>query len=123
MYGTESTYLNNYYTFFKYVVQDEFLPSEGGIMANYAWFKTLPADLQKILMDDGHSVSLKLSNEEPGQTAAAQKALANAGLTVTTVNSQFQSQLTNLVQGPVIQLFEKNNGTAAVTAAKATPGF
>jgi TRAP-type C4-dicarboxylate transport system substrate-binding protein len=124
-YAPTSTLQNGDSPFFKYVYQMPgiFIPALAGFMMNYAWYKTLPANLQKVLTDDAVSVSTAFCATQIANTATAVTTLQQKGLSVTTFSQPTFETIVNTFEQPVVALFEQNNGTAAIDIAKATPGF
>jgi TRAP-type C4-dicarboxylate transport system substrate-binding protein len=124
-YAPTSTLQNGDYPFFKYVYQMPgiFIPALAGFMMNYAWYKTLPSNLQKILTNDAVSVSTAFEATQIGETATAVTTLQQKGLTVTTISQTLFDSIVSTFEQPVVSLFAQNNGSTALNIAKATPGF
>jgi TRAP-type C4-dicarboxylate transport system substrate-binding protein len=108
------------WSFFKYVTQANFYQGVYGILVSDTFYKSLPADLQKIILQDGYSTSIAwTANEVPTEYAAAGPALQGEGLTVTQFTADEQAQFDQLIDGPELDLWKKNNGTTALALAQA----
>jgi TRAP-type C4-dicarboxylate transport system substrate-binding protein len=124
-YAPTSTLQNGDYPFFKYVYQMPgiFIPALAGFMMNYAWYQTLPSNLQKILTNDAVSVSTAFAATQIADTATAVTTLQQKGLSVTTFSQSLFESIVSAFEQPVVALFEQNNGSNALNIAKATAGF
>jgi TRAP-type C4-dicarboxylate transport system substrate-binding protein len=115
--ATSTLWSSKRYQLFKYDTQATFYPANIGIMGSAKFFDTLPADLQQDLIKAGYQASNNLSAQSDQATQAAVTSLRGAGLTVTTMPSDQQALMTQMITGPVQDLWKQKNGDTALNLA------
>jgi C4-dicarboxylate-binding protein DctP len=115
--ATSTLYSSKRYQLFKYVTRTPFYPANIGILGSAKFYDSLPANLQKDLMQAGYAVSNQLSAQADQNDDSAVPPLEQAGLKVTTMSASQQALMTSDITGPVLALWKKNNGTAALDLA------